>query len=422
MKRYFLLSLLLFFITGCSLEIGNEYDDKRLPVDNKTYLSKQKRERLVYRTEHNQEQLRTKRYKFVDSERPVLVNREVQPVYPEYEEEFSCEGLPPSECEEKQSYYANYRTETRGVVIKPPREKHSHRQEVQKEHRPEGEYSMRRKEKTVRIKPASHNHKVLQKSVVPATHHVKSNSIDVKQHQKPYKTSKSKLVQHLPHEHHPSSVTTEASSNTMTHTKDKNTVQVVPSEPQHDDEGVPTIPPKIVLHDHMKQVPALPTGEDSAVQHEHVNKFPMIQPGAPHTQLSSPDLHSGQHLSTVKEANDNIASIRSQIEAKHAQDKNSIQQHVSTEQDATMRSANDEDMNAKLTQLQKLTSHGKELKKYTPKFPGDNTQNIKDTHAAQKKVSSQEVHLALNSNSENTAESVDEPVRSNMPPPVDLSQ
>lgn len=414
MKRYLLLSFLLFFITGCSLEIGNEYDDKRLPVDNKTYLTKQKRERLVYSREHDQEQLKTKRYKFVDSERPILVNREVKTTYPNYEEEFSCEGRHPSECEEKQPYYANYRTETRGVVVKPPREKPSHRKKAYREHRPEGEYSStRRKEKTVRIKPVSHNHKVLQKPVITSTHSVKSNSTDV--HQKASESSKNKPLQQR--EQHLDPI----ASSIKPHMKDKAAMHLVPLARQHDDEGVPTIPPKIVSQDHMESTPTMPVREQGMVHHDHINKSLTTQNIIPQAQKAvseSPD----HHLSTVREANNNIANIRSQIEAKHAQDKNSVQHHhVSIEQDTTTQSASNEDMNAKLMQLKKITSHGKELKKYTPKFPSDNTHNTKDIHAAQKKISSQEVHLPLNSNSENT-ESVEEPVRSNMPPPVDLSQ
>lgn len=413
MKRYLLLSFLLFFITGCSLEIGNEYDDKRLPVDNKTYLTKQKRERLVYSREHDQGRFRTKRYKFVDSERPVLVNREVQPRYPDYEEEFSCEGRHPSECEEKQPYYANYRTETRGVVVKPPREKHSHRKKTYREHRPEGGYSKRRKEKTVRIKPVSHNHQASQKSVVPVTHSVRSNSTDA-MHQKANETNDNKPL------HEQSSGTIADTSNVKHHIKEKAAMNVVPAR-QHDDEGVPTIPPKIDSQDHMESTPALPVRDQARVRHDPINKPLTTQNIIPKVQNTVSDSGPNHNLSTVREANDNIANIRSQIEAKHAQDKSAVQHHTLTEQDTTMQPASNEDMNAKLMQLKKLTSHGKELEKYTPKFPSDNTHKIKDTHAAQKKISSQEVHLPLNSNSENK-ESVDEPVRSNMPPPVDLSQ
>ncbi len=47
MKQYFLLPLSFLFIIGCSFQVGNEYGERRLPVDNKSYLIKQKREKKL---------------------------------------------------------------------------------------------------------------------------------------------------------------------------------------------------------------------------------------------------------------------------------------------------------------------------------------------------------------------------------------
>lgn len=380
MKQYLVLSLMLIFITGCSLEIGNEYQDKRMPVGNKSYLSKQKKERFASQRILDKALSNKKRYKFVDSEYPYENKRKA--MYEKGYTDCTTERCPcvDNRCENR--YYGSGRSdyqEDEQIYYD-----NEHKNTDFTEHQPEGGYSVKRKENTIKIKPTP-------ESKIPAREAIYTN-----------KVSKSTPVsqQIHPSMNQPSTHT----DNKVSSTEEDAKVQPVTSTSQSvvskkiehpdneerssDDEAVPTIPPKIITHDNM---PTIPTSSDDTTTPMH----------------------------TVKEANENIANIRAEIEAKNELEKQKIQLQASQGYSS---SSDNEDMKAKLQHLKELTSQGQELQRFTPKFPSEDIQKKNNSYPAQKKISSQEVHLALNSDEDEGTSSGNEPARSDLPPPADLSQ
>lgn len=382
MKQYFLLPLLCLFIIGCSLEIGNEYDGRRLPVDNKSYLLKQKRERKSARQDIDVAEIKKRRYKFKDSERPqrqdISYRTEYmhnQPIIDEegceqYCDDNGCESY----CHENElvsdnapEYYPDY--DVRGEGIDDDYGMHAKSENAQEErivsHIPKGRYHEKPQEKSVKIQPyKKHNLEKPQKVQAKKTTSVKNQVIN-----------------------------------------SRKSVHVA----SQDDEGIPTIPPKISTHDDIKHL--APQPRKSLVQNQNV-----VEEGQDSDEVDE------QPVSTVKEANQNIATIQSQIESRNIKDKAKLNSPLPDNQVNGGAQPAYNDMHGKLSQLQELTSQGQDLQKFTPKLPTGNQPKIEKFGVSQQKTSSQEVHLQLDSNSRNNKPPVGEPSRSDLPPPVDLSE
>ena len=384
MKKF--LPLLCIFITSCSLEVGSDYDDKRLPVDNKTYLMKQKRERYLLSKKHIEKNLsKKKRYDFRDSERPVMR----QQAEADYEDESSlvdyktsngCQwGTPCEETIDSVPRYPNM-VESEEVYVPDEgyRSAHKRHKSSVREHRPRGDYHVHRKENTVKIKPKPHTKPVVSdtqshkaKPVISAPHPIKKKVV----------TSEHVVYQKPP----------------------KNDAHNISAQAKHssDDEGITTIPPKIVTHDNMpKDLPVVPKGSNT-------NKPGQVAP----SQDNVPS-------STVNDANKNIANIRSQIESKNLQNKQHAQSSTLNTSEET-NSVHDQAMHKRLQQLQELTSQNQEANT----LPTDG--NLDTSHGSNKivqKGGSQEVRLPLDSSSGANSSSGGSVGNAEIPPPAGLVQ
>ncbi|MBP9791841.1 MAG: hypothetical protein KBC27_01365 [Rickettsiales bacterium] len=395
MKQYFLLPLSFLFIIGCSFQVGNEYGERRLPVDNKSYLIKQKREKKLASQETAIEGVYKRRYKFKDSERPQ--RREIgyrgeymhsHPVIDEEECEQHCDANGcQSSCHETElayddapEYYPDY--DVRGEGIDDDYGMHNQYgkgREPVVAHTPKGVYHEKHQAKAVKIKPLQNVYKKNSNktNVVPTHNSGKANNL-------------------------PQSIQKKTSP-IRTPVVDSRKVYS-PHLGSEDDEGIPTIPPKVSTRDNMQNV--VPQ-----------NQRPMVK--GPNTVLNNTNGVQSP-VSTVKETNQNIANIQSQIESRNSQNKatlqsSSLNNHGNSGEPVT------EDMNNKLSQLEALTSQEKTVQPFTPKFPANNQPKMEKFGTVQQKTSSQEVHLQLDSSSGNSKPPVGEPSRSDLPPPVDLS-
>jgi hypothetical protein len=397
MKQYFLLPFLCLFVIGCSLEIGNEYDERRLPVDNKTYLIKQKREKKSASQDTEIEGVPKRRYQFKDSERPqrrdIGYRGEYMHGHPIVDDEECEQYCDDNGCEsschdtelvsdDSPEYYPDY--DVRGEGVDDDYGMHDQSEKTGREavvaHTPKGVYHEKQQAKSVKIKPLQNSYKK------------NNNKVNVSSTDKP---------KNLPHNIQKKSLPV----------KTPVIVSRKPDSPDvgyEDDEGIPTIPPKVSTRDNMQNL---------------VQKNQRSPVKSPNTALDSTQANGIQPpLSTVKEANQNITNIQSQIESRNIQNKANLQSSSIDNQANTLAPPVTDDMNNKLSQLEELTSQEQTVQPFTPKFPANNQPQMEKFGTAQQKTSSQEVHLQLDSNSGNSKPPVGEPPRSDLPPPVDLSE
>lgn len=373
MKHYFLLPFLFIWIVGCSLEVGNEYNKRRLPVDNKSYLATQKQEKILARKSSNNELFEKKRYRFKDSERPQSYrsnrydSRDDHPVEEDYYCEKECrEDGCESYCyetevtEDNQDYYPENSDreevyDDRAEGAKPTSSR------TVKKHTPQGEYSVKRKEHAINIRP-------------PVRKGPQKNAIHSKQKLSKASNSERKNITHSPNE--------ESLYNTQHNVLNNNA-------PHPDDEGISSLAPKVITHDDM----------------------------APQVKSSL------AAASTAQKANQNTSAVKSQIESRNVQAKKQIQQNALNNKHDLSDILDDNDMNTKLSQLQEITSQEKNVQKTTPSTTTNAKVPTNKLSSLPQKTSSQEVLLALNSNSETKKTSVGESSDSNdseIPPPAGL--